>query len=530
MERTGNVVKTVMFVLIGILLFLLVQNILMPKEQENYRDTFYSMDILGADTYEVIFLGTSHIYNGISPMKIYEDVGVTTINLGTSAQHLDESYYLLKSVLEDQHPSVVVLDASSLFNKLEEMTVNRRFLLDSLPLGTLKVELAQAYALGEDSSGMEAALVPMLQYHSAWDEVTSQSFKMQEMSFDYLFGYMSGARVSAASLTQEQIDGDAKALRDRTNAYSISVSDGKRTDAEFDDVLYEPEISEENLSYLLKIKTLCEENGAELLLTKIPTRMSAIDYSGAWTICKSEMTKEIAQRYGIAFFDLTYDSDLKLDYTTDTVDGGAHLNIRGAEKATECLWNYLEQNYALEKRQNRYYDESLEKYEKLREAAYLKTEMDFGSYLERLAELENTTIIISAKNEFVGGLDAQDYRLMQKLGLQLPQEGQIGDAHVAVIDDGEVVYEEVSNRKIEYEYSYDEDTQIAICSAGYWYHGRETSIEINGKEYSADGIGWNIVVLYKDTDQVIDSVNFDTSTAEKCARHYTDVTTLPDLD
>ena len=66
-----------------------------------------------ANSVDVLFLGTSHVGKGISPMKIYENTGIKSYNLFTSMQGVESSFFLLENALKRQQPKVVFLDVSS---------------------------------------------------------------------------------------------------------------------------------------------------------------------------------------------------------------------------------------------------------------------------------------------------------------------------------------------------------------------------------------------------------------------------------
>ncbi len=87
---------------------------------------------------------------------------------------------------------------------------------------------------------------------------------------------------------------------------------------------------------------------------------------------------------------------------------------------------------------------------------------------------------------------------------------------MAVIDSGNVVYEDMSDNKLE------QETEIAgnkidMQSAGY-ETGNIASIKINGLEYALNKRGINIVVYDKQANRVIDSVRIDTYIGDELTR------------
>lgn len=62
------------------------------------------------DTYELIILGSSRAYTAYNPNVLDSITGLKSFNMGTSAQDIAETYYMLKELLEYQKPEFVVLD------------------------------------------------------------------------------------------------------------------------------------------------------------------------------------------------------------------------------------------------------------------------------------------------------------------------------------------------------------------------------------------------------------------------------------
>lgn len=97
----------------------------------------------------------------------------------------------------------------------------------------------------------------------------------------------------------------------------------------------------DNLEYVKDIQELCDEIGAKLLLTELPSGTSwADDYHDAVVDYISNISAE--------FIDFNYLLDeIGFDAETDSRDGGNHLNVRGAIKTTTYLADYIYNNYTV---------------------------------------------------------------------------------------------------------------------------------------------------------------------------------------
>ena len=88
-----------------------------------------------------------------------------------------------------------------------------------------------------------------------------------------------------------------------------------------------------------KIQSFCRKEGSQLLPFEcaFPEKLEC----GQASDCIG-----IRAGGGIDFLDLNpLTQDLKIDWKTDSYDGGDHLNLSGAEKVTDYLGEYLKQRY-----------------------------------------------------------------------------------------------------------------------------------------------------------------------------------------
>ena len=66
--------------------------------------------------FDVLFLGSSHVINGVSPLDLFRNYGITSFNLSMHGNYVKSGYYLLAQALEimerekREMPKVVVLD------------------------------------------------------------------------------------------------------------------------------------------------------------------------------------------------------------------------------------------------------------------------------------------------------------------------------------------------------------------------------------------------------------------------------------
>lgn len=237
------------------------------------------------NTIDLLVLGDSESYTSVSPLDLWKDHGVTAYVCGQSGQKIQETYYMLKTALENQSPKLVALETNVLFR-------------------------AQTGGKGIQEGLIQAGnyYFPIFRHHDIWKPL--------------LFG----KQYAEASFK-------GFALRDTIESYKGGeyMQKTERT----------TEISDQVINYMEEIISLCEEKNVPLFLYSAPSPMN-YNYS------KHNAVKNYAEEKDLAYLNLNLKTEeLGIDWKTDTFDKGDHLNLAGAKKVTEYLGKYWTQNYDL---------------------------------------------------------------------------------------------------------------------------------------------------------------------------------------
>jgi len=494
-----QICKVTAFLLIGLLVFFPLQEIFLPDwNVDNAEKTLSGFSSLEENTLDVIFLGPSHVGKGIAPMKIYEDTGIRSYNLGTSGQSVITSYFLLNHAFRTQKPEAVFLDVSSFFDRdIHDKRISGfyRYVMDNLYLTQTGLEMAMAYDQIAGNAGTLSALLPMTQFHNRWKELDEADFTPKKTRPYYSMG------LCMMSYTAP-IDEEVQAV------YDTHISQIKAPDSG-----YYPRISAQAQEYLEKILQLCDENGSALILMKVPSLRSP--YDSGWNEIKSGVVSGLAREKQLQFLDFgTMDI---CDPTTDTSDG-KHLNIRGAEKISAWIGAFLAlRGVEPENWPEESFDSALDVYRDVREVAMLQSETDFLEYLNRLEQgKDRWSVAIASYGDFVSGLTAEEMQVLKKLGLEKIGRAVNGNTYAAVISEGETRFEELSHRYIDYMES-GNGRYLTVRSASKLdatVEGNVTSIAYNDHSAQA-GEGLLFLVWDNATGLPIDNKSFDTGTAEK---------------
>lgn len=520
-ELIKRCVGIIVFFMIGIILFAAIQYILIPKRFSYVKSydagklkSYYTEE---NNSIDVLICSTSHASKGILPMEIYEKYGIKSYNLSTSIQPIEATYYLLSETLNNQNLKVFVYDVSNLYMSSSEKNY-WLYVLDEMHLGKNKLALAREYKRSANNCDetMEELLIPLLRYHTRWNELNKQDFAAFLSNKHYYGkGGQINSIVNGAEVSVEQMNRIESELEQNTEQLEYIYDNGEFSQQLESDITYDVEIPTKNIEWLKKIKTLCDENEVQFLAVKVPTIYLPQSYRSAWTAEKYHAVRQLCDEHGIVYYDMLYEADVNIDWSKDTTDKGQHLNLYGAQKVSADLGRYLQEHYELPQKYMERWDEDLLSYREVREIAELQLERDFVSYVNMLAKrYKDKMIFICASGDMAGGVTEEDINALRGLGLQADFSAAFQKSYIAFIENGDIAYEASSNRQLRYQGTCSQSGKVYFLYSSGWWTGAGVSIKLEDVEFANKGEGINIVVYDDEKDLVIDSVCFDTSTEE----------------
>ena len=329
-----NVLSVTAVVLVFVLLLSFATMLLQPKYMTDLVEGSMISQYYGeAGGHDVIFIGDCEVYANFTPMEMYREEGITAYVRGSSQQLIWQSYYILKETFEYETPKVVVYNVNAMRYDEPVSEAYNRLTIDQMKWSDEKVDIIRSSMTEEES--FWSYVFPILRYHSRFDELTAEDF-------EYLF--KTKDNTWNGHLINKEVN-------------PVGTLPAKRVQAsyEFGDICWE---------YLDKIRTLCEKNGAELILIKAP---SVYPY---WYDEYDAQIEDYAAEYGLCFYNfLDHVEEIGIDYQTDTYDGGLHMNLRGATKLSKFFAGILAENHGLEDHRgdpeiSAVYDEKLRLYDK----------------------------------------------------------------------------------------------------------------------------------------------------------------------
>ena len=92
--------------------------------------------------YDIFFLGTSHMMDAVYPIELWRDYGITSYNLGNTAEPMDNTYWTLRLASAYHVPKVVVIDVAYMDRIQTTQMHTYQFahgFLDEIPLSLDKI-------------------------------------------------------------------------------------------------------------------------------------------------------------------------------------------------------------------------------------------------------------------------------------------------------------------------------------------------------------------------------------------------------
>lgn len=270
--------------------------LLTKKDSYKKNEAFFNSD----QEFDVLFLGSSHAENGISPLFLWRNFGITSYNMAAPGNYIPSNYYRMLEILNDledkerQLPKVIVMDIYSDIDSTYWLHLG----WDDFSLSTNKVEMINRLVSQKDRAAMG---FPFFLYHSRWNELGRDDFQPDVNKF---FGMYKGNYILA--YPEREIISDPS---DQVNA------------------------DEEILDYLDLIKKKCDSLDIGLVFIQIPYSYRPDLQRASNGICQYEEAQgTLCVNY--------MNEGTNIDYDIDFCDAG-HLNPTGMRIMTDELGKLL---------------------------------------------------------------------------------------------------------------------------------------------------------------------------------------------
>ena len=385
-----NKIKPLLTILISVIITIFIisavnSRLVTQGTYEKYND-FYCEDF---NNYDVLFVGSSRMALGVSPIELWKSHGIMSYNLSNYGQLIPVNYWVLKDALKRCHPQLVVVDISYVLSdsKVSDPLVNHEC-FDLMPLSLSKIEAINDLFSPEDRFEYYFNF-PF--YHSRWSEVSS-TFWDSHSSFQ-----------KGGNLYSDTDSGDITYLVQEP--YPLPNFE--------DRILTETE----NKKYLREIISLCKSQDINVCLINCPS-YRGVEYQKWW-----DSVNDIADEYGVLYLDFNRMEIDTINPLTDYRDEG-HLNTSGARRFTWLLGDELLANFQIDRshtdKETALWDNDYSEYKKFK-VSEINEISDLPTYLMTLND-KDFDIIINVRS-MPTLQDDQVVNMLNNLGVnEIPRE------------------------------------------------------------------------------------------------------------
>ena len=172
-----NFIKAFIFIAIFIMIVCVLNRVFSPVGSSEggwyvagaMRD-MYKQD---KNTIDVLYVGDSNVYTGVSPLEIYNNIGVTGFSASTPGQDTIGSYYVAKEFFKTQSPKVVMLDTGEFFTPKKLFTeLSTRSEIDYMNFGLNKINLINEDYMDFSIKEKLSFLFPVIRFHDRYQRLS----------------------------------------------------------------------------------------------------------------------------------------------------------------------------------------------------------------------------------------------------------------------------------------------------------------------------------------------------------------------
>ncbi len=313
-----KIISCCCILLLGGILLWFLQLLLVPKYlSQNREGALVSEYYYESTPHDVLFLGDCEVYESFTPPTLWQEHGLTSFVRGTPQQLVWQSYYLLEDTLRVETPRAVVFNVYAMRYGAPQNEAYNRITLDGMRFSTVKLRAILASMTEEES--FLSYILPILRYHSRWKEIGKEDFQ-------YL-------------LHRGLVSHNGYLMQKGIEPMTVNIEGTP---------LEDPTLPQICFDYLERMRLLCEERGIALILVKAPTNFWGYYWYAEW----EAQIAAYAAEHTLPYYNLIpHAEEIGLDWATDTYDGGAHLNVYGAEKLTSYFGKILKEEIGLTARE-----------------------------------------------------------------------------------------------------------------------------------------------------------------------------------
>lgn len=323
-SKAKTIIKSVLFVAIFLLLLRTVSYVV--RTNGSVKDRFSGFYAEPKNTIDAVIIGSSPVAPYYCTPKMFNDYGQAVYPLSSNAQRPCAAIGLTKEVYKRQSPQLMIYEVRMYLSDDHNLTNNMSYtrgVTDNLKYSPNRIsiidKMVKENTNKNDNEPLDSYYFDIMKYHSNWGMlfIPYEWRNWNYTAYDRYKGYEFKDTVGPCEYTDE---------------------------SEVNGIADIPPEQKENLDNLI---SYLQEQDQDALFIVSPY-LEDEDAKKKYNYIEQTVTKA-----GYGFLDLNdHVPEMGLDYNNDIADYGTHVNSIGAEKCTDYLEKYLDENYSLPDHRN----------------------------------------------------------------------------------------------------------------------------------------------------------------------------------
>ena len=347
-----------------IFLVLIVAVSYMVRTNGDVKDRFSGFYAEKNNTLDIVMIGSSPVFPYYAAPKLWGEAGVTMYPLSSNVQRPVAMKYLVEEAEKSQSPKLYIFEMRMFTMQDEGLRDNMAYtrgVTDNMRYSYWRCKTIQAMVPEDDEEGRLSYYLDIIKYHTNW--------KMLALPSEW------------ANITYHKPN--------PLKGYEFKDEVGPQPMPDCGGAEGITQIPPEQEAYLRDLMYFLRMEGKDALFIVSPYGESTEEQQ------MYNYMEEITSSYGYPFLNMNnYYEEIGIVFEEDFADYGSHTNAVGAEKCTDFLKTYLQENYDFkDKRGDNVYgswDES-----------YLLWQQEIGPARETIRErIENEDYAVIVEDEW----------------------------------------------------------------------------------------------------------------------------------
>lgn len=360
MKQNKALIAIQVIAFMGIFLLLLIPVSYMVRTNGDVKDRFSGFYAEKNNTLDIVMIGSSPVFPYYAAPKLWGETGIALYPLSSNLQRPAAMRYLVEETEKTQAPALYIFEMRMFTIEDENLRENMAYtrgVTDNMKYSRQRIRTIQALVPEDDEEGRLSYYLDIMKYHTNWKMLAlpSEWANMAYHKASPLKGYV---------------------FKDEVGPQPMPDCGGAEG---------EKAIPPEQETYLKDLLDFLRQSGKNALFIVSPYGES-LDEQRMFNYMEG-----IVDSYGYTFLNMNnYYEEIGIIFEEDFADYGSHTNAIGAEKCTDFLKEYLQEQYSfIDKRGTREYQSWDEAYE------LWKSEMEPAreTILDRIARGEYAEIV-----------------------------------------------------------------------------------------------------------------------------------------